>query len=262
MSALLINETDSVLTITMNRPKTHNALCPESIHDLREAFENVAGRKHVRAVHLRSEGESFCAGADLHYMRKMAEDNLHANLVDAQKLFDMYHSGTQIPVPVIGEIQGAVYGGGIGLAAICDIVVANENSRFCFSEAKLGLVPAVISPFVLRKAPSARLREFMFTATPFDGAQALAMGLVDYLGPAPVMQEKIRELLKAIINNGPQAVRATKALINELEFNSLNPAAVRERTTQEISKARMSNEGQEGMRCFFDKDIPEWIRIK
>ncbi len=262
MSSILIDERECVLTITLNRPKTHNALNSEMIHDLKEAFESVTGRSRIRAVHLCAQGTSFCAGADLNYMKSIIEDNTFDNEVDAQKLFDMFEAGRTIPVPVVGELKGNVYGGGLGLVGICDIVLAETKTRFCFSEVKLGLVPAIISPFVSLRMSSLALRELAFTAQVFDTHLAKEIGFVSHIGSMEELEKKREEILNSIVHNGPCAVQNAKRLLNTLDRCDMNYSDLRNYVCKMIVDARTSPEGQEGMRCFFDKDVPEWIRKK
>lgn len=262
MSTVLVEEKETLLTISLNRPKMHNALDGEMIQHLKEIFESVAARKHIRVVHLKGVGPSFCTGADLKYMRAMAEDNLYDNMVDAQKIFDMFKAGSEIPVPMIGEVHGKIFGGGIGLTAICDIAFAHENTQFCFSETKLGIVPAVISPFIAKRISFGIAKNLMFTAKIFDAKYAEKIGLIYQVDTTEKISQSISETIESIVNNGPKAIRMIKSLLSFVESKNYDEITLREKACRALAESRMSQEGQEGLRCFFKKEIPEWQRRK
>lgn len=250
-------ETDRVVAITLNRPEVRNAFHPTMIAELTSAFLELSGRSDVAAVYLKGEGKSFCSGADLGYMQSMASFTLEENEKDSQDLFEMFGSIRSCPHPVVAKLHGHVMGGALGLAAVCDVSAAVEGTQFCFSEVKLGLVPAVISPFVLEKMHSAHARRLMLTAEVFDVALARESGLVDFAGSADEVDQFLEKSLSALKNNGPEAVRATKRLIREV----MARADWKERkamTTKLIAERRVSQEGQEGLKGFLEKRRPSW----
>ena len=223
---------------------------------LTEAFKQAQTDTDIRSVLLTGNGKSFCAGANLAWMQSMVNYSLDENLSDSLELFEMFEAAYQCSVPIVGSIQGHVFGGGLGLVAICDFVGAENQTKFCFSEVNLGLVPAVISPFVMKKLRPIQASEWMLSGRVFSAEQALSAGLVSFLGDAGAVQESIQKILKHINASGPQAVRETKKL---LRFNLENDwGAIKEQTTQIIAQRRVSQEGQEGLKSFFEKRDPDW----
>lgn len=249
-------EKDKILNITLRRPEAHNAMNPEIITGLTKVFKSLEKNKSIRAVVLRGEGSSFCAGGDLNWMRKSLDFSLADNLKDTKKLSDMYESIFQCHVPVLALIHGNVFGGGLGLVAVCDIVASDLDTKFCFSELKLGLVPSIISPYVLRKIPEALARQFMLTAEIFKAHQALTMNLVHFVGAKLEAEAFIQERLKLILSNAPDATGLTKNIIQKIKTSSW--VAQRSLTVKTIAQRRVSKEGQEGMNAFFEKRKPSW----
>jgi methylglutaconyl-CoA hydratase len=244
--------------ITLNSPKNHNALDTGLIQELTDAFKGLQQRKDVRVVVLKGSGKSFCAGANLEFMRDLGKGEPEANLKDAQKLYEMFRLGSTLPMPVIGQIHGNVYGGGLGLVSICDIVAAETKTKLCFSEVKLGLVPAVISSFCMRKMPTHQARYWMMTAGIFTAEQAQQMGLAHFVGDESSVSEYVQNTLQQILENGPESIRAIKALLDFVELNSHDTFKLRDRTTTTIAQLRASIEGQEGMTAFLEKRKPSW----
>ncbi len=254
MKTLLVSEQNDVLTVTLNRPELHNAFNPEMIAELVHTFKSVS--KNVRAVLLKAEGKNFCAGADLNWMKSMAALSLAENKKDSEKLFEMFEAISCCPVPVIGRIHGNVFGGGLGLVAVCDIVACVRDTKFCFSEAKLGLVPAVISAFVCKKSQPALTRQMMLTAQVFDEQKSCEMGLVQFVGSDEEVDDYLQSQIDFVLMNGPEAVTSTKQL---LEFVSQNSwSEIKNETTRIIAERRVSDEGQSGMKAFFEKRKPSW----
>ena len=246
----------AVQIVSLNRPEVHNAFNAEMIEELTQTFLGVSQDKSIRAVVLRGEGKSFCAGGDLNWMKSMAAFSYEENIKDSQALFSMFEAAAHCPVPVIGRVHGSVFGGGLGLVAICDIVAAARDTKFCFSEAKIGLAPAVISPFVLKKIQHSRGRQMMLTAQVFDEMQALEMGLIHFSGPEEEVDDFIQSQVDFISANGPEAVCAAKHLLDFVPSHSWSD--VRSETTKTIAERRVSAEGQEGMKAFFEKRKPNW----
>ena len=257
LSAVLLDKQDHYATVTLNRPDVRNAFDPGMIRELTDAFLGLNADSRLRAVILRGEGKSFCAGADLAWMQSMVGFTLEQNRKDSEQLFDMFATLNSCPVPILGVVHGHVMGGALGLLSACDIVAAESNTVFAFSEARLGLVPAVISPFVAQKIrPSAAYR-FMLNADNFTAEDALRGGLIHFHGDSAAVDQFVQHNLRTIVENGPQAVRASKALLREVlphpDWNQ-----VRAQTTQLIAERRVSAEGQEGLRGFLEKRRPSW----
>lgn len=248
----------AVAWVSLARPELHNAFNDVMIAELQQAFTVLGQDPSVRVIVLQGEGKSFCAGADLNWMQSMLTYTLEENVADAQRLADMLDAINTCPKPVIGRIHGAAFGGGVGLTSVCDLVVALDSVTFCLSEVKLGLLPAVISPFVLQKLSLSQARRYFVTAERFKAHQALAMGLVhEVVDSLEALDTQVQTWIEALLQNGPDAVRICKALIPEV--SALPMAQTAALTTQRIAQRRVSAEGQEGMNAFLEKRPPAWI---
>ncbi len=252
MSTLILKPENKVLHIKLNRPTVHNAFNPEMIQELTSVFSDIKDLSQYHAVVLRGEGPSFCSGGDLNWMKSMVKYTFDENLKDANQLFEMFEVLKNCPVPLIGLVHGNIFGGGLGLVAVCDIVYAEENSKFCFSETKLGLAPAVITPFVKRKVASHYLREVMFSADIFGVHRALDMGLVHFFGSTEQMYKELDAKVSLLSKCGREAVHVTKKLLNDLEPLSWEDS--KKYVTRTISERRISAEGQERLKAFLDKN--------
>jgi len=208
-------------------------------------------------VVLGGHGKAFCAGANLLWMRAMADYTWEQNRADAQGLADMLHAIWSCPVPVIGRVHGDCYAGGVGLAAVCDILVAAEGVNFCLSEARLGLLPATIGPYVVKALGEQASRRYFTTAERFDAARAHALGFVHEVVPAEALDAKVDELVAALVANGPAAVRACKALVHDVAARPVDDA-LRAETARRIADIRASAEGKEGVQAFLNKRKPAW----
>ena len=206
----------AVARVWLNRPDIRNAFNEDSIAALAQAFAGFAEAPGLRAVVLGGRGKAFCAGADLGWMRKMAGYTWDENRADAQALAEMLWTIYRCPVPVVGRIQGDCYAGGVGLAAVCDILVASDAATFCLSEARLGLLPATIAPYVIRALGEQASRRYFATAERFSAAQAQALGFVHELCTADALDAKVDEIVAALVANGPMAVRACKKLVQDV----------------------------------------------
>lgn len=257
MSTIIVKEENGILNITLNRPEIHNAFNPEMISELTMLFSDQNFSMKSRAIVLNGAGASFCAGADLNWMKSMMKYNFEENVTDAQKLFTMFEVMKNCPIPVIGKIHGNVFGGGLGLVAICDIVAAEEKTKFCFSEAKLGLVPSVISTFIRRKMAPHTVRELFLTADIFDCEKALSSGLIHFSGSSSKCEKYVEDKISSIRKCGKAALISTKKLLNDLE--TLDPRETKAETTNVIARRRVSEEGQEGLRAFLEKRKPSWF---
>ena len=256
MSDVLFNETNGVLNIELHRREKHNAFTPEMIRLLAEAFLSAEKRTDLRAIYIWGHGASFCAGADLTWMKEMVKYDKVKNLDDAGILFDMFQAAKACSLPILGRLQGNVFGGGLGLVSICDVVAADPATRFSFSEVRLGIVPAVISPFVLDKMNSNKARELLITGRIFEAKEALASGLIEYVGRELEIQSFIDETLDAIFAAGPQSVRDIKRHLHQLR--GLTTLQSKESSVQLIAQKRIDPEAQEGMTSFFEKRKPNW----
>jgi Enoyl-CoA hydratase/carnithine racemase len=256
MNFVNVTELNHVAYVKLQRPEVRNAFNPEMIAEITQTFLALDKRSDLRAVVLQGEGKSFCAGADLNWMREMVNFSFDENREDSLKLFAMFEAIAQCSLPVIGMIHGAAFGGALGLVAACDEVVAEEGTQFCFSEVKLGIAPAVISAFVARKAVAGKVRPLMLSAVVFNSHVAQQAGLVTEVVPAGEGHTAVQKVLHNYLQCGPQAVRETKKLLNDLD--SMNWGEQRTRTTTLIAERRASDEGQEGLKSFLEKREPSW----
>ena len=245
--------------VWLNRPETRNAFNDGVITELSAAFTEFAAEPDLRAIVLGGHGKAFCAGADLAWMRAMAGFDWERNRADAQALADMLWAVYCCPVPVVGRVHGDCYAGGVGLAAVCDVLVAAEGAHFCLSEAKLGLLPGTISPYVIRALGEQASRRYFVTAERFSAAQAHALGFVHELCTADALDTKVAEIVAALVANGPMAARACKALVQDIAGRPID-VALRADTARRIADIRASDEGREGVQSFLNKRKPAWLQ--
>jgi methylglutaconyl-CoA hydratase len=255
---LRVDARDGAARVTLNRPDVRNALDAATLHDLEEAFALLARDASVRVVVLEGAGKAFCAGADVSWMKASLALSADENRRDAQALADVLTALDTFPAPVIGRVHGAAMGGGSGLVAACDLVVASEDAKFSFSEVKLGIVPGVISAFVVPKIGASQARRYFLTAEAFPAARAREIGLVHEVVPAERLEAVVHEWTTAICNNGPKAVAAAKQLIRQVAgMGRMDALALGVDT---IARLRQTDEAQEGLRAFLEKRPPSWIR--
>ncbi len=247
---------ESVVRVRLNRPEVRNALDAQLIAELTATFRAFADRPLVRAVVLEGEGAIFCGGADIKYMRAALELSEAQNYEDALRLSDMFAAIDDCPAATIAKVQGAALGGGAGLIAVCDIVLAEEDALFGFTEAKLGIVPAVISPFVLRKIGQSHARALFTTAERFNAERALRIGLIHEVVPPGQLDASVESTIQELLTSGPSAVRLAKSIARQV--GGLAPDEARRWTAGRIAGQRVSPEGQEGLRAFLDKRRPTW----
>jgi len=247
-----------VARVYLNRPDVRNAFNEGVIAELTQTFAGLGADASLRCIVLGGHGKAFCAGADLNWMRAMAGYSWDENRADAQALADMLWTIYSCPVPVIGRIHGDCYAGGVGLASVCDVLVASDAATFCLSEARLGLLPATISPYVIRAMGEQAARRYFITAERFSAAQAQAMGFVHELTTADTLDAKVAELVGALVANGPMAVRACKKLVQDVAGAAIDPA-LRADTARRIADVRASAEGKEGVQSFLQKRKPDWL---
>jgi methylglutaconyl-CoA hydratase len=255
---LEIRQEQAVATVWLNRPDVRNAFNETSIAELTQAFRALDADASVRAVVLAARGVAFCAGADLNWMKKMAGYSREENLADAAGLAAMLRAIHDCGKPVLARVQGDCYAGGMGLATACDIVVAADAASFCLSEVKLGLIPATISPYVIRAMGAQAARRYFITAERFSAAAAQRMGLVHECVPADALDETVGMLLKSLLAASPDAVAAAKRLVNDVAGQPLTDALVQD-TVVRIADIRASEQGREGVRSFLEKRKPSWL---
>ncbi len=256
---LRVQREANIARVTLNRPEVRNAFNESLIAELTATF-GVLGQDHtLRGVVLAAEGKAFCAGADLNWMKAMAGYSWDENKADASRLAEMLWTIYSCPVPVIARVQGDVYAGGVGLVSVCDIVVAAETAGFCLSEAKLGLLPATIGPYVVRALGEQASRRYFVTAERFSAFEAHRLGLVHELAATPeALDEKVHALTSSLIANGPQAVRACKKLVQNVAHAPIT-AELRDDTARRIADIRASDEGRDGVQSFLNKGKPGWL---
>ena len=247
-----------VAEVWLNRPDVRNAFNDNVIAELTEAFQTLSKDNDLRAIVLGAHGKAFCAGADLNWMRAMSGYSWEENRADAQKLADMLWTLDQCPVPIVGRLQGDCYAGGMGLASVCDVLIASDNVTFCLSEARLGLLPGTISPYVVRAMGAQAAKRYMVTAERFSATQAHAMGMVHELCTPESLDAKVAEIVNTLCGNGPQALRACKRLVQDVAEREIDDALVA-RTVAGIADIRSSAEGKEGVQSFLQKRKPSWL---
>jgi methylglutaconyl-CoA hydratase len=255
---LIITVADKVATVTLNRPELRNAFNEQAIAELALAFDELGRNELVRAVVLAANGPAFCAGADLNWMKKMAGYSQDENLLDASRLADMLRTIYLCPKPVVAKVQGDCYAGGMGLVAACDIVVAAEGVNFCLSEVKLGLVPATISPYVIKAMGEQAARRYFISAERFDAAAALRMGFAHEVVVPENLDTTVAGIVKSLVSNSPNAVFEAKKLVREVVGLPVTDALLLD-TAQRIATIRASNEGREGVASFLEKRKPNWL---
>jgi methylglutaconyl-CoA hydratase len=247
---------DGVTTVTLARPDSHNALNVGLIEELTTCFEEISDDEGVRVVVLAGEGRSFCAGADIGYMRDTATFSYEENLEDARRLATMFWTIDECPKPLVARVQGVAMGGGAGLIAAADVVVAEEEARFAFTEVRLGIAPATISPFVVRKIGASHARSLFVTGELFGAERALEIGLVHNVAPRDELDAAIEEKVGELLQGGPVAQATVKALLRRLE--TTEPMEAPGLTSRVISELRTGEEGQEGLAAFLEKREPDW----
>lgn len=259
MSTLLISP-GPITTITLNRPDVRNAFNEDLIRELTEWAESITPDGTVRVAVLQGAGSVFCAGADVNWMSKMIGYSREENLDDARRAAGMLRALDSVPVPLIGRIHGAALGGGAGLAAVCDVVVAAEDAVFGFTEVVLGILPAMISPYVVRRIGLSAARELCLSGVRFSSARAREIGLVHEVATAERLDLAVERHVQLFLKAAPSAIARTKTLLGEVYGR--RPADVSALTVDAIATQRVSPEGQEGLRAFLEKRAPKWTQPK
>ena len=257
-TTLDVQRSGPVARVFLNRPEVRNAFNDGVIVELTQTFAALAADSTLRCIVLGGHGKAFCAGADLNWMRAMAGYSWEQNRADAQALADMLWTIYSCPRPIVGRVHGDCYAGGLGLAAVCDVLVAAEGVNFCLSEAKLGLLPATIGPYVVKAMGEQAARRWFVTAERFSAAQAHAMGFVHECVAPDALDAKVDEIVAALVANGPMAVRACKKLVQDVAGRAIE-ADLRADTARRIADIRASDEGREGIASFLGKRAPNWL---
>ena len=255
---LSITQAGAVARITLTQPEIRNAFSDEVIAELTAAFTEVGARADVRAIVLAAEGPAFCAGANLNWMRRMADYTREENLADAAKLAEMLRVIYACPKPTIARVQGDVYAGGMGLVAACDMAVSVDTAGYCLSEVRLGLIPATISPYVIRAMGARAAHRYFLTAERFDAAEALRIGFVHQVVAGDQLDAAVDALTKALVSASPNAVRACKRLVQEVAEREIDAQLIAA-TVEGIADIRVSDEGREGVQSFLQKRKPGWL---
>jgi len=255
-SLLTRTDEDQVATVVLSRPDSHNALNVALIEELTRCFEEISDDDGVRVVVLAGEGRSFCAGADIGYMRETATFSYEENLEDARRLAMMYWTIDECPKPLVARVKGAAMGGGAGLVAVADVAVADAEARFAFSEVRLGIAPASISPFVVRKIGPSHARSLFVTGERFDAERAHEIGLVHRVVSRDGLDAAVEQKVGELLQGGPVAQATIKALLLRLE--TTEPMEAPGLTARVISELRTGEEGQEGLAAFLEKREPGW----
>lgn len=257
MTDIELEKSGRVARIIINRPERHNALDIAMIDGLHAALDQVAGDKDIRVLQLRARGTSFCAGADINWMRRMAEYDMASNIADAKRLAGLFEKVAFLPIPTIAVVNGPAYGGGIGLVAACDFALAAPNAEFVLSEVKLGLIPAVISPHIIRAIGAQAAKRLFLTGAKFGAAEAEHLGLLSAVLPQDELEAAVDALTKQLLENAPEAMAEAKELVQFVAARPLGREVI-DGTVERIAKRRASAEGKEGLTAFLEKRVPAW----
>ena len=258
---LLVTIKNYVATVTLNRPEIRNAFNDNTISELTSVFKQLGQSDDVRVIVLAAAGKAFCAGADLNWMRAMADYDYQENLADADTLAQMLKTIYDCSKPTIAAIQGDVYAGGMGLVAVCDIAIAVKNANFCLSEVRLGLAPATISPYVIKALGARASQRYFLTAEVFNAKKARQLGFVHERVSEESLDDTVARLCAKIVNNSPDAVKTCKRLLHDIEGKSINDELIAD-TVKEIADIRASEQGKEGVQAFLQKRKPDWLADK
>ncbi|HSV54080.1 MAG TPA: enoyl-CoA hydratase/isomerase family protein [Burkholderiaceae bacterium] len=258
MKNLQCSETGHVATVVLNRPEVRNAFNDEVIAELTQLLRALGTRDDVRCIVLAANGSAFCAGADLNWMRRMADYTRAENLADAGALAEMLRVLYACPKPTIARVQGDAYAGGTGLVAACDIAVSVDTAHYCLSEVKLGLIPATISPYVIRAMGARAAHRYFLTAERFSANEALRIGFVHEVVAADALDAKVAEIAATLVAAGPEALKACKKLVQDVAEREIDTALIAQ-TVEGIADIRVSTEGREGVQSFLQKRKPNWL---
>lgn len=255
---LLVNIQNSVATVTLNRPEVHNAFNAELIATLTTTFKSLEKNKNVRVVILAGSGSSFCAGADVNWMKSMVHFSKAENIKDSMKMATMFETINLFTKPIIGKVTGPALGGGSGLVSVCDYVVSASDATFGFTEVRLGLIPAVISPYVISKIGESQARAWFLSGERFNASQALQMNLIHEIVEKNILDARVTEIAQRFLKAAPEATQVAKKLI-QIVIKDQKQTKLKKKTCEEIAKRRVSKEGQEGMISLLEKRKPGWM---
>ena len=256
MSYIKTDNQQGIASITLNRPSKHNAFNNQMINDLQVAIKTAETTPGIRFILLSANGKHFSAGADINWMRASIKQSAAENATDAQQLADLLYQLAHCKLPVICRVQGRSFGGALGLMACCDIVIASDVATFCFSEVKIGLLPATIAPYILRKIGFSRTMQYFLSAKTFEAEQALEFNLIHQIKPAAELETDTNAICLQLLKNGPEAMMKVKALLNQLHPITHDTVAT---TANFLAETRTSAEGQEGLEAFLEKRHPNWL---
>jgi len=251
-----IKEQEDITTIILNRPELHNAMNEKLMKELTSCFKKINNDDQKKIIILTGKGKSFSAGADLNWMKSMANYSKEENIEDSRLLSDLYETIYNSPKPIIGHINGHAFGGGIGLIAVCDITIAPPDKKFAFSEVNLGIIPSVISTYIVKRIGISNMRRLFITGEIFNSQYANKIGLIDYVVNEKEIDEEIQKNIMKLRTSGPKAIKEVKKLIEKYEHIDLDK--YKEHTVNKISELRISEEGQEGIKAFLEKRKPKW----
>ena len=251
-----IHTEKNIAKVVLNRPNVHNAMNEQLMKELTSCFKELGKDKKIRIVVLTGNGKSFCAGADLNWMKSMAKYTMEENIQDSRLLLELFETIYSCPKPVIGRVNGHAFGGGIGLFTVCDIVFAVPDCKFAFSEVKLGIIPAVISTYVVRRLGLSNMRRLFITGERFNSDYAKNVGLIDFVVPEEKIDDEIQKYTKILLTSGPKAIIEVKKLVDACE--KMDTEKYKEHTVKKISELRVSDEGQDGINAFLEKRKNKW----
>jgi len=260
LETLIVERKEDILYVYLNRPEVHNALNETMIEELTRVFHESSKDETLRLIILKGKGKSFCAGADLNYMKNIAHQSKDDNYKDGQRLAKLFKTIYRCHVPTMAIVHGAAFGGANGLFAACDVVLADENTTFAFSEVKMGIGPATIMPFIIRRIGEYPARDLMLTGRRFKGKEAERTGLVTRSVSSGLMVETTKKYISEFLSSAPKATRATKQLIQHIVYDGFEFEELIDYTAGIIANLRADKEGQEGMAAFLEKRKPYWIR--
>jgi len=260
-SILVQIDPNGIATLTLNRPDVHNAFDDTMVAEMLRALNDLANDPSVRVLVLKSVGKHFSAGADISWMQKMAQYDEMANLKDADVLAQLMYQLHRFRKPTVAIVQGNAYGGGVGLIACCQMVIAASSAQFCFSEVKLGLIPAVISPYIVKAIGQRNTRAYFLNAKTFDATTAQQMGLCHEIVPLETLDEAAAQLIASLLKNGPLAQVAVNELMDKLQTLDINETLI-SMTAKTIATLRVSPEGQEGLNAFIQRREPSWSKTQ
>lgn len=255
---IIVTHKNRIVRISLNRPEVHNAFNSLMISELDDAFEKASANRSIRIVILTGQGKSFCAGADINWMREIIHYSYEQNLEESLHLAELLHKIYIFPKATVAIVNGTAIGGGTGFLSACDIAIASKEAKFGLSEVKIGLVPAAISPFVIRRIGESKSREYFLTGKRISARKALEIGLINEVVSQNKLKEKEEEITKLLLSSGPEAIAACKELICKVPGMSFKE--VKTFTAQMIANLRISQEGQEGMAAFLEKRKPKWTK--